>query len=204
MKSIVVFGGSFNPPLNSHFSIAQEVLNQYKEVEKVVFLPVNQKYPKDSLIANEHRLNMLKLGADKNNDFIISDIDMYGDRSLYTIEILDKIHSEYNDKEIWFLMGSDNLAELYTWRNAEVLVSKYKFLVMERGNDKIEEIITKDKLLNCYHQNFKKLNQEIRSNYSSTYVRSQIQKGKSVRYLLPDNVYDYIEKNQLYRGKIND
>lgn len=43
---IVVFGGSFNPPLNSHFLIAQEVLNQYEEVEKIIFVPVNQKYSK--------------------------------------------------------------------------------------------------------------------------------------------------------------
>lgn len=197
---IVVFGGSFNPPIDSHFLMAQEVLNQFEEVEKIVFVPVNKKYPKDGLLENKHRYNMLKLVADKNESFMVSNIDMNKDRSLYTIETLEEIQKQFKNKTICFLLGSDNLKELHTWRSAEELVSKYKFLVRERNQDKMEEIIKNDKLLNCYKENFKKINSEIRSNYSSTYVRSQLKKGKSVRYLLPEEVLDYIEKNNLYRG----
>ena len=65
-SSIVVFGGSFNPPLNSHFAIAEQVLNQYKEVEKVILVPVNQNYPKKGLEKNKYRYNMLKMITDKN------------------------------------------------------------------------------------------------------------------------------------------
>lgn len=197
-KSIVIFGGSFNPPLNSHFSIAQQVLNQFEEVEKIVFIPVNKKYPKDGLLDNEHRYNMLKLVANKNSNFIVSDIDMHGDKSLHTIETLEEMQKQFPDKEMWFLIGSDNLKELYTWNRPEELVSKYKILVMERENDKMKEIIEKHELLFKHKENFMKLNEEIRSNYSSTYVRTQIKEGKSVRYLLPDEVYEYILKNKLY------
>lgn len=199
-NTIVVFGGSFNPPLNSHFSIAQQVLNQYKEVEKVIFIPVSKKYEKDELEENKHRYNMLKLVIDKNNNFLLSDIDMNENRSLYTIETLEEIEKQFPEKEIWFLIGSDNLKELHTWKRAEELVSNYQILVMERNEDKVEEIIKQNELLNCYKENIKKLNEEIRSNFSSTYVRSQIKKKKSVRYLLPDEVYEYIEENNLYRG----
>lgn len=197
-KSIVIFGGSFNPPLNSHFSIAQQVLNQFEEVEKIVFIPVNKQYPKDGLLDNEHRYNMLKLVANKNRNFIVSDIDMHGDKSLHTIETLEELQKQFPDKEMWFLIGSDNLKELYTWNRPEELVSKYKILVMERENDKIEGIIENDELLYKHKENFIKVNEEIRSNYSSTYVRAQIKDGKSVRYLLPDEVYEYILKNKLY------
>ena len=197
-KSIVIFGGSFNPPLNSHFSIAQQVLNQFEEVEKIVFIPVNKKYPKDGLLDNEHRYNMLKLVANKNSNFIVSDIDMHGDKSLHTIETLEEMQKQFPDNEMWFLIGSDNLKELYTWNRPEELVSKYKILVMERENDKMKEIIEKHELLFKHKENFMKLNEEIRSNYSSTYVRTQIKEGKSVRYLLPDEVYEYILKNKLY------
>lgn len=196
--TVVVFGGSFNPPINSHFGIAQQVLNEYEEVEKIIFIPVNKKYEKDGLLENEHRYNMLKLVTDKNENFIVSNIDMNGIRSLYTIETLEEIQKQYKDKKIWFLIGSDNLKELHTWRRVEELVSKYKVLVMERNQDKIEEIIEKNELLNCYKENIIKLNEEIRSNYSSTYVRSQIRKQKSVRYLMPDEVYEYIKINNLY------
>ena len=74
---------------------------------------------------------MLKLVADKDSDFIISDLDLHGKRSLYTIEVLEEIQKQYKNKKIWFLIGSDNLKELYTWENAEELISKYKVLVNE-------------------------------------------------------------------------
>ncbi len=196
--TVVVFGGSFNPPINSHFGIAQQVLNEYEQVEKIIFIPVNKKYEKDGLLENEHRYNMLKLITDKNENFTVSNIDMNGSRSLYTIETLEEIQKQYKEKQIWFLIGSDNLKELHTWKRAEELVSKYKVLVMERNKDNIEEIIVKNELLNCYKENIIKLNEEIRSNYSSTYVRSQIKKQKSVRYLMPEEVYEYIKINNLY------
>lgn len=197
-NTVVVFGGSFNPPINSHFSIAQQVLNEYEQVDKIIFIPVNKKYEKDGLVENEHRYNMLKLVTDKNENFIVSNIDMNGIRSLYTIETLEEIQKQYQDKNVWFLIGSDNLKELHTWKRAEELVSKYKILVMERNEDKISEIIEGDELLNCYKENVIKVNDEIRSNYSSTYVRSQIKKQKNARYLMPDEVYEYIKINNLY------
>ncbi len=197
-KSIVVFGGSFNPPHNSHFSTAQQVLNQYEEVEKVVFIPVNNKYEKSGLEENEHRYNMLKLVIDKNSNFILSDIDMNGKRALYTIETLEEIQKCFKDKQICFLIGSDNLKELHTWKRAEELLSKYKILVMGRNEDKIEEIIEQNELLKSYRENIRKLEEGIRSNFSSTYIRTQIKKQKSVRYLMPDEVYNYIKTNNLY------
>lgn len=197
-ESIVIYGGSFNPPLNSHFSIAQQVLNQFEEVEKIVFIPVNKKYPKDGLLENKHRYNMLKLVANKNSEFIVSDIDMYGEKSLSTIETLEKTEKQFPNKNMWFLIGSDNLKELYTWNRLEELLSKYKILVMERENDKMEEIIEKNPLLYKHKENFLKLNDEIRSNYSSTYVRNQIKRGKNIRYLMPDEIFEYITENKLY------
>lgn len=195
---IVIYGGSFNPPLNSHFSIAEQVLNQFEEVDKIIFVPVNSKYAKNGLIDNNHRYNMLKLISNKNNRFIISDIDLHGEKSLSTIEALEEIQKQFPNKEVWFVIGSDNLKEIHTWKRAEELISKYKILVMERNEDHIEKIIQRNSLLSCYKESFKKLNQDIKSNYNSTYVRTQIKKGKSVRYLMPDEIYEYIQQNKLY------
>lgn len=198
-KSIVIYGGSFNPPLNSHFSIAEQVLNEIEEVDKIIFIPVNKIYSKKGLLENKHRYNMLKLVADKNKNFLVSDIDMYGEKSLYTLETLQKTEEQFKNKEICFLIGSDNLKEIHTWYKAEELISKYKILVMERDNDNVEKIIQDNPLLKKYKNNFRKISQDIKSNYSSTYVREQIRKGKSVRYLMPEEVHEYIEKNKLYR-----
>ena len=75
-KQIVIFGGCFNPPLNSHFSLAQQIINEYENIEQIIFVPVNSKYQKADLISNEHRYKMLKLACDKNEKFDVSRIEL--------------------------------------------------------------------------------------------------------------------------------
>lgn len=142
---------------------------------------------------------MLKLVADKNNKFIISEMDFCGDKSLPTIETLEKTQQQFPNKQICFLTGSDNLKEIHTWDRAEDIVSKYKLIIMERGCDNIEEIIENNSLLLKNKQNIMKMNQEIRSNCSSTYIRNQLKNEKSVKYLVPEEVIEYIEEHKLYR-----
>jgi len=201
-KSIVIFGGSFNPPHNIHFLIAEQVLKQYKEVEKIIFIPVSDKYHKQGLIENKHRYNMLKKVIEKNSKFVLSDVDMYENKSLLTIKVLEDIQEQFKDKEIWVLIGSDNLKKIHKWYRAEELVSKYKILVMERNEDVMEDIIKENEILERHKENFKKLNKEIKSDLSSTYVRNQIENNKSIKDLVPDEVREYIEENRLYRGNV--
>ena len=198
-NKIVVYGGSFNPPLNSHFSIAQQVINQIDNVEKVIFVPVNANYLKKGLVSNEDRLKMLSLVIDKNDQFELSDMNMNVERSLYMIEILDKMQNQYPDKEICFVMGSDNLKEVEQWKNAKELLTQYPLIVMERDTDEAFKIIQEREFLKKFQDTIYLLNQDIKSNYSSTYVREQIKNGKSVRYLMPDEVYEYIKEHELYR-----
>lgn len=103
-KQIVMFGGSFNPPLNSHFSLAQQILNENNQVEKIIFIPVNSKYEKADLIDNEHRYEMLKLVCDKNEQFEVSRIEIDSTRPLYTIETLQKLKEQYQDYDIAFMI----------------------------------------------------------------------------------------------------
>lgn len=73
---IVVFVGSFNPPLNSHFSLAEQIISEYKNVEKVIFVPVSEKYEKAGLLNDKYRYEMLKCVCDKNEKFEVSDIEL--------------------------------------------------------------------------------------------------------------------------------
>ena len=85
--------------------------------------------------------------TNKNNRFLLSNIDMEGNKSLNTIEILKKVQKQFPDKQISFIIGSDNLKELDTWKQTEELISNYKILVMERNNDKLEEIINQNRTI---------------------------------------------------------
>ena len=199
-KIIAIFGGSFNPPLNSHFSLAEQMVNEYKEIEKVVFVPVSSNYAKKGLAENEHRYDMLKMVCDKNDDFEVSDIELLQDRQLHTLETLELLKKEYPNNTLYFTIGTDNLKELSTWWTAEELVSKYKIFVIERDEDIMNDIIENDEFLKRNQASFIKVKENIRSNISSTFVRDKIKQGKSIRYLTPDEVYYYIKENNLYNN----
>lgn len=198
-KILAIFGGSFNPPLNSHFSLAQQIVNEYENIEKVIFVPVNSKYEKTGLISNEDRYNMLKLVCDKNDDFIVSDVEINQNRQLYTLETLEILQNKYPENTICFTLGTDNLKEFSTWNNPEKIISKFKILVLERDEDNMDDIIENDTFLKKHKESFIKLKENIRSNISSTFVREKLKRNKSIRYLTPDEVFYYIKKHNLYK-----
>ena len=199
-KILAVFGGSFNPPLNSHFSLAQQIVNEYDNIEKVIFFPFNSKYEKQDLLPNKHRYNMLKLVCDKNDKFILSDIEIKQDRQLYTLETLELLQEQYPEYELCFTIGTDNLKSFPTWNNPEELSKKFKILVIERDEDNIEAILDENVFLKEHRNSFIKLKKNIRSNISSSFVRDKLKRGKSIRYLTPDEIYYYIKENKLYNN----
>lgn len=198
-KQIIVFGGCFNPPLNSHFSLAEQMIAEYSEIEKIIFVPVNSQYEKIDLIENEHRYQMLKAVCDKNEKFEVSRIEIDSERQLYTVETLHKLQEEYTDYEVAFLTGSDNLKTLDTWKKVDELTRDFKMYILERDNDCMEEIIENNELLKKHRQALIKAKDTIKSNLSSTFVREKIKAGKSIRYLTPDEVISYIKEHQLYQ-----
>ncbi len=195
-KVIGIFCGSFNPPLYSHFSLAEQLLNE--GLDKIIFVPVSTKYNKENLALDKHRYEMLKLVCDKNPNFEVSDIEFNLLRQPYTIETLLKLQDEYPKCEIRLIIGTDNLRQFESWHNVEYLLQKFKVIVLSRNEDNIEEIISQSKLLSAYRSSIIESHSKIKIHLSSSMVRNLIKERKSVRYLLPDEIIDYIEKNNLY------
>ena len=196
---IAVFGGSFNPPLNSHFSLAEQVIEEIKEIEKIVFVPVSTKYSKPGLVEDKHRFNMLKIICDKNPKFEVSDLEMKSEKQPYTIETLKKLQEQNSNKDIYFIIGTDNLKELCTWYRADELLEKYKVLVLKRNEDNIEEIISNCPLLSKYKTSIIELKNIVTIDLSSSIVREKIKQKESIKYLTPEEVIEYIDKNKLYK-----
>lgn len=195
---IALFCGSFNPPLFSHFSLAEQLLNNNKNIAKIIFIPVSNKYNKIGLISDEHRFNMLSLVCKNNPRFDVSDIEFNFPRQPYTFETLQSLQKKYPEHEIRLIIGSDNLKELDTWYEIEQLLNSFKVIVFARDEDNIEEIINNHFLLSKYSSSFVKANISIRTNLSSSFVRNEIKNKNSVKYLLPDEVIEYIKNNKLY------
>lgn len=197
-EGIAIYGGSFNPPLNSHFLLAEQVLNEMNFIKKVIFVPVSTKYNKKGLASNEDRFNMVKSICEQNENFEVSDVELKGAVQPFTVETLNYLSEKYH-QTLYFVIGTDNLKNLKTWNKADELVTKYKFIILERDADKMDEIIEADEFLKKYRQAFIKFNNPIRTNLSSNYVRKRIKEGKSIKFLTPDSVIKYIEERGLYK-----
>lgn len=200
MKKIGVFGGAFNPPHNFHFSVAQEILNMDSNFEKIIFVPVGDKYKKSGLISAEHRYNMLKILCDKNNSFEVSRLEINEKEQLYAYQTLDKFKEIYPEYKLYFIIGTDSLKTLDKWANLDYLLSTYNFLIYQRGNDNFYDIMNKLPTLNQYIDNIHFLNNAIWSNLSSSYIREQINLGKTTKYFIPEEVLNYINNNNLYKS----
>lgn len=193
-KVIAVFGGSFNPPANSHISLAKQILENNSNIEKVIFVPVNVKYNKEGLASNEDRFFMLQKICENNEGLEVSDIEITSQRQLYTIETLRLIQEQYKENEIYFVLGTDNLKELETWHEADELLKNFKMLVLERGNDDIELIIEDDDFLRKYKTSFIKLQNIKKINLSSTEIRDKVKKGESIKKLVPIEILNEVLK----------
>ena len=199
-KVIAVFGGSFNPPINSHISLAKDIVEKCEMVEKLIFVPVSTKYQKLKLVSDEHRYNMLKLICENEDKLEVSSIELIQDKQLYTIETLDLLKKQYGENyEIWFVMGTDNLKQIESWYNPKRLLKEYKIIILEREDDRIEELIKENKFLEKYKESLIRIDGIEKIFLSSTMIRNKIKNGENINDYIPKLVKEYIEKNNLYR-----
>lgn len=196
-KTIAVFGGSFNPPLNSHLMLAKQILKMDKDIEKLYFVPVSTKYNKNGLEKDEHRYNMLKLMCQNEKNIEVSNIELIQERQFYTVETLNIFKDKFQDYNICFVTGADNLKEISTWKRPEDILRDFKIIALERGEERVEDIISKDKLLSKYKDSIIKVN-NVKIEFSSTEIRSKLKKGENITKFINKDVLEYIRENQLY------
>lgn len=199
MKPVIVaFGGSFNPPTNSHFSLAEQIHCSFKEVDSIIFVPVSDLYPKKDLLEAKYRVEMLRLVCEKNPYFKVSTIETESPTVLNSIETLRCLQKQYKDHEIWLTLGTDNLKLMTSWPGYKEILEKFKCLVLERDEDCFNKIVLGDEVLKHYKDRLIKVKESIHSDGSATLLRNMIREGKSIRYMLPDEVYFYIKEKGLY------
>lgn len=187
MKKIGILGGTFDPPHHGHLLIANEVLSAL-ELDEIWFMP-NQEPPhkkKSAAVTNENRLEMLRLALEGNCQFCIQPIELKRKGPSYTIETMKIILSKYPDDQFFFIIGADMVEYLPKWHEIDELVKLVQFVGVERpaySHDTPYPIIYVDVPA---------------MEVSSSMIRERLKTGKTVRYLLPDSVIQYIKENHLY------
>ena len=195
---IVIFGGAFNPPTRAHLDIATEAL-YYLDAEKVLFVPVSDLYKKDDVEISYHRVNMLNLAIGNFRRLEIDFTEVDSVKLTYTYETIEKIKSQYQDKELFLLIGADNLEDFKNWKNQRSIMENCSLLVVNRNNSSIDEIIESNEILTEFKD--KVIEAPIEEiGISSTEVRNRIASGEleGLENLVDKEVIDYIIENKLY------
>ena len=195
---IVIFGGAFNPPTRAHLDIATEAL-YYLDAEKVLFVPVSDLYKKDDVEISYHRVNMLNLAIGNFRRLEIDFTEVDAVKLTYTYETIEKIKSQYQDKELFLLIGADNLEDFKNWKNQRSIMENCSLLVVNRNNSSIDEIIESNEILTEFKDKIIEAPIE-EIEISSTEVRNRIASGEleGLENLVDKEVIDYIIENKLY------
>ncbi|MDD5431381.1 MAG: nicotinate-nucleotide adenylyltransferase [Candidatus Omnitrophica bacterium] len=185
---IGILGGTFNPVHLGHLILAEEAREKL-ELDKVIFVPAFLPPHKDnSNIADaKDRLEMAKLACKGNKFFFVSDIEIKRNGRSYTIDTIKEFKAKFPDDELYFIIGSDLLKYLDEWKDLSEIIKIVKFIVATRPGYPLERIPTYITTM------------DIRAiDVSAFEVRKCIKESKSFRYLVPEAVFDYINKRKLY------
>lgn len=202
MKKYGIFGGSFNPIHYGHLMIC-EYIKEEMGLDKVIFIPTGNPPHKEIGVSAEDRYEMVRLAISPNPDFEISDIETTRVNLSYTVDTIRELKKIYKEEKLYFLIGLDSLFQLKTWKKIGDLSQEIEFVVALRPGYINKEEINRE--IDFLRENFgTKINLIKTPLYeiSSTDLRERIHEGKSLRYLIPKKVLDYIEESGFYKGDL--
>lgn len=205
-----ILGGTFNPVHLAHLRLA-EVAREALGLARVCFVPAAVPPLKTADLAPaEHRLEMVRRATASNAAFEVLDLELTRPGPSYTIDTLDALRAERPDESFWFLIGSDALREFDRWQRPDELLERTSLAVVCRPGTAapLGELLP-ERFRAQFHEGPQGLEHasgtELRVipfpalEISASEIRRRRSSGRSIRYLVPDAVLDYIEKQGLYR-----
>jgi nicotinate-nucleotide adenylyltransferase len=187
-------GGTFDPVHHGHLSAANEVATLF-ELDEVVFVPTGQPWQKEhrDVSPAEDRYLMTVVATASNPLFSVSRADIDRPGRTYTIDTLRDLRATYGgDAELFFITGSDALAQILGWHKADELFELAHFIGVSRpGYEPVD--------LAGFPVGAVTLVEVPALAISSSDCRARVARGHPVWYLVPDGVVQYIQKRHLYR-----
>lgn len=196
---IGLFGGAFDPVHNAHLFIAEAVRTR-ASLDRVIFLPARTAHHREALRASlEDRAAMLRLAIASNPAFALDLADAGEDATGYTADLLPRLRAKHSGDELSFIVGSDSLVRSRWRRLEEILTSLDAFFVAPR--DDIEKSDVDDALADlpsALRAKVRYVELPRAAAESATVVRELLERGESVRYLVPEAVWRYLNEHHLY------
>ena len=212
-KRIGLFGGTFNPVHLGHLRAAEEVRIAFRLVKVIFMVSALPPHKDPSRIAKaDHRYAMTQLAIRGNPHFEVSDYEMKKPGVSYSIDTVAWMKTHYPG-ELFFIVGLDAFRDIATWHRYDELLSLCHFVIMTRPGYhrfNLEDVLpnaivrryTYDRRHDSYihPSGYKIFHQSVTlMDISSTNIRELLYERRSIRYLIPLAVEDYIESHHLYR-----
>ena len=198
-EKIGILGGTFDPVHTAHMIMAREAYQEYS-LDRLFMIPAGRPPHKEGQrgASDEDRLNMVRLAASDSPFIEISEYEMIKKTKSYTVETLRHFRKLYPGSTLYFIMGADSLKDLPDWYLPDEICSLAVILASVRNGldaDEYQNLIDDRKAL---------FNADIRILHtpdigiSSTDIRERIRSGRTIKYLVPEKVEEYIIKKGLY------
>ena len=199
-RRIGVMGGTFNPIHNGHLVAASEVAHRFA-LERVIFTPSGQPWHKDqSQIASaEDRYLMTVIATAPDARFEVSRVDIDRTGPTYTVDTLHDLDQQFradfpqDEAEWYFITGADALADIVGWRDPEQILAQAHLVGVTRPGHTLTDP-------GLPHGSVTLVEVPALA-ISSTDIRSRVNEGAPIDYLVPEGVAHWIAKHHLYAGK---
>ena len=201
LRKIGILGGTFNPVHCGHLIIAESVRESFS-LDKILFIPSGQPphKPDSEVIDAECRMEMVRLAIHSNPCFEASRAEVDRKGYSYTVDTLRLLRKEYGEETgLYFIIGADIIPELEAWREFQNIFRICEFIAVLRPGHGWK---TFDKEIEHLKREYGlKINMTKAPlvDISSSDIREKLRTGKSIKYLVPENVEKYIETEGLYR-----
>ena len=199
MEKIGLFGGTFDPIHNGHLHIARAFADEIG-LDTVVFLPAGGPYHKDAAAASAaDRLAMVELATAEDARFAVSDCDIVREGATYTFDTVQIFRRQFTSAQLWWLMGSDSLMKLHTWKKWQMLVRETNIAVAMRQGDSLKHAPHQLHawLGNALQDGSVRILSAPMHNTSSTEIRRNLA-GQGVSDGIPPAAARYIREHRLY------
>ena len=191
---VCLFGGTFDPPHLGHLIIAQTIF-EAENFDQIVFVPAYQPPHKNGIKISpvDQRLEMLNIAIKENPNFIISELEIERKGLSYSIDTIVEYKKQNNLKsnELFYLMGSDSLKQFKKWKDPKMIIDESRVIVAIRPGFRPSDIpnwiLAKIQFASIP-----------RIEISSTTIRERWVDDKTIRYMVTESVWQYINKNKLY------
>jgi len=196
-----IMGGTFDPPHIAHLIIA-ELARARLDLDKVIFIPAGEPWMKSARIVTsaDGRVEMVSLAISSNPAFSLSLIEVNRTGPTYTIDTIEQLSGEVGyDVGLFLLLGWDSAAELPSWKAPDRITKMARIVVFPRPGFTKPEPEDLEKAMPGIAERMVYMDEPYLG-ISSTCIRQRIREGKSVRYLVPDKVWQYIDEHNQYKA----